>query len=388
MNILHVTPYYAPAYAFGGVPRAVEGMAVALARRGHEVTVLTTDALSQTERTTDTKTVRDGVRVVRAPNAFVWLRGRANLSTPVNMRAAGADLIQAANVIHCHEFRTVENWLITPLAAQHGKTLLLSSHGTLPHGTGRSALKTMWDRLISPPIARRFHAAIGLTDAECADVRALWRTFGADCPCYVVPNGVDMEAFASLPDAAAFRRQHHLGDAKVVLFMGRLHPRKGADVLARAVQQLNKDDGDDVRLLVAGPDEGLQPRLDAMAREDERIVLAGYLTGEARLAAFVAADAFALPAVGEGLPMSVLEAMAAGLPVVVSPGCNLPEVAQYGAGQEVPAEVGALAGALRAVLADDGTMAGAARRLVRARFTWAAVAAQLEQVYSETWILS
>src|SRR3954463_14373925 len=86
LNLLHLTPYYAPAYAFGGVTRAVEGMARALAARGHSVTVLTTDALSQTERYRGALDIdQDGVRVVRVPNRSVMLRGRLNLSTPLGM---------------------------------------------------------------------------------------------------------------------------------------------------------------------------------------------------------------------------------------------------------------------------------------------------------------
>ncbi|MBZ0277572.1 MAG: glycosyltransferase, partial [Anaerolineae bacterium] len=117
---------------------------------------------------------------------------------------------------------------------------------------------------------------------------------------------------------------------------------------------------------------------------DERVILTGYLGGEERLAAFAAADVFALPAVGEGLPMVVLEALAAGVPALVSPGCYLPEVAESGAGLEVEAEVEPLAAALRVLLLDADQrqrMSAAARELVATRFTWDSVAAQLEAVY-------
>lgn len=379
MNLLHVTPYYAPAYPFGGVVRAVEGMARALVERGHSVTILTTDALSPGRRFAGAPDeTRDGVRVVRAAN---WLpRGTLNLSTPRGMGAAARPLIENADAIHCHEFRTVENLLVTPHA--RAKPLLLSPHGTLTLATGRGLVKAAWDRLFSTALARRFDTVIGLTQAEADEARAFWSRFGQIGTRFtVVPNGVNPAEFARLNGGAAFRARYGLGDAPVCLFLGRLHPRKGAHLLAEAFQRANIPGA---RLVIAGPDEGalslIQPHVD------ERVVLTGYLDETQRLAALDAADVFALPAVGEGLSMAALEAMSAGLPVILTPGCNLPEARAYGAGLEVEREADAIADALRRILLDAPLrerMGQAARELVQSRFTWAAVAAQLEAVYED-----
>lgn len=383
MRVVHITPYYAPAYAFGGVARACEGLCVALAARGHAVTVLTTDAHTQTTRSpAPPDEVRDGVRVLRARNLSVVLRGRANLSTPVGWGAAGAAALRGADVVHCHEFRTAENLLLTPGAARRGTRLVLSPHGTLAHTTGRGALKRAWDALLSPAVARRFDAVLGLTGAEADEAAALWARFGAAAQFAVAPNGVDAATFAALPGAATFRARWGLRPGPVVLFMGRLHPRKGAVVLAEAFRALPLPDAN---LVVAGPDEGDRPALERLAAADPRMTLTGYLDGDERLAALAAADVFALPAVGEGLPLTVLEALAAGVPVVVSPGCNLPEVAAAGAGRVVPVAAGALTAALTELLAAAevrAAMGVAARALVAARFTWAAVAAAVEAVYT------
>ncbi len=383
MNILHLTPYYAPAYAFGGVTRAVEGMARALVARGHRVTVLTTDALSQTERYHGARdAVQDGVRVVRVPNRSLALRGRLNLSTPLGMRRIAADLLADCDVLHVHEFRTAENLLVTPVAARLRVSMALSPHGTLTLSTGRGTLKSAWDRLLSPGVALRFAAVVGLTVQEADEARAAWQSFGID-PAQkrfaVVPNGVSADEFAHLPNPAAFRQRFGLGDAPVCLFLGRLHARKGVKVLVRAFRQI---DNQDARLLLVGPDEGMLPTLKPLL--DDRMVVTGYLGGVDRLAALAAADVFCLPATGEGLSMAALEALAAGVPVILSPGCNLPEVAQFGAGLVVAPEVAPLARALSGLLADAdrrAAMSAAARRLVRERFTWETVAERLESVY-------
>lgn len=386
MNLLHLSAYYTPAYAFGGVVRSVEGMTRALARRGHRVVVLTTDALDQATRYEGpSREVLHGVEVIRVRNVSPALRGRYNLSTPQKLRKIAQEIMPEMDLLHCHEFRTLENLIVTPIAAKAGKPITLSPHGTLDQSTGRGGLKSAWDHLLSPAVAQRIDHCIGLTVDEVTSAQALWPQFGrrqVETLFSVVPNGVDPAEYANLPDGRAFREQWRLGDGPVCLFMGRLHPRKGPELLTRAFLAANIPNA---KLVIAGPDEGALSAILPLA--DERIVITGYLDGDARLAALSAADCFALPAIGEGLPMAVLEALAAGLPVVISAECHLPEVRKQGAGLEVPVTVEAVSEALRTILTDAPLrqkMAQAAQSLIHSHFTWDAVAQQLEAVYQQT----
>ena len=383
MNILHLTPYYAPAYAFGGVVRSVEGMARALARRGHQVTVLTTDALDADSRQTGpAEEWRDGVRVLHASNISRHLRGRLNLSTPGRMQAIARDLLPDMHLVHSHEFRTMENLLVTPVACEMNIPLVLSPHGTLVHHTGRSNLKVAWDKLLSPAMAQRFDHVIGLTRQEIREARALWATFGrrqTPTEFSIIPNGIDPEEYARLDGGARFRRRYGLGDGPVCLFMGRLHERKGVSLLIEAFQQI---DLPDARLVIAGPDDGLLQSITPLT--DQRIILTGFLDGPERLAAYAAADLFALPAIGEGLPMVALEALGAGLPVILSPECYLPEVAESGAGLVVEPTIDTLTEALRYLLTaptDRQLMGRCGKELIKTQFTWDMIALKLEQVY-------
>ncbi len=382
VKLLYVTPYYAPAYPFGGVVRAVEGLAQALAARGHDVTVLTTDSYSRSARLdAPSREVLNGVQVVRIRNSAPWLRARANLSTPRGMGRAVRELLADVDVVHLHEFRTLEALVTTPEAEKQSVPVVMSPHGTLTLETGRTGLKAGWDRWMSPRVAGRISTVVALTVSEAEDVVRLWERLGLEPPpVQVVPNGVNPDEIA--PSAAAraeFRRQYSLGHAVVCLFMGRLHARKGVDVLAEAFRAANAPDA---KLVFAGPDEGMRAKLEAL--HDPRIVLTGYLDPQERLAALSAADLFALPATGEGLSMAALEAMAAGLPVILSPGCNLPEVEPAGAGLEVAPAVEPLAEALGRLLSSTELrlqMGAAARALVEERFTWPRVAEQMEHVY-------
>lgn len=381
LHVLHLTPYYAPAYSFGGVVRAVEGLTGALVRRGHRVTVLTTDAFSLDARLpADADTTHQGVRVLRCPNRIYPLR-RLNLSTPQGMRSQAQELLPEIDILHLHEFRTVENLLVTPLAEKIGVPVVLSPHGTLTTTTGRSLLKRGWDALLSASVARRVAQVVALTDQERQDARQLWQQLGAEAAFSVVPNGVHPAEFARLPDASAFRARYGLGDAQIVLFMGRLHARKGVDVLARAFKAANLPDA---KLVIAGPDEGMHATLRHL--KDANTVLTGYLDSSERLEALAAADLFVLPATGEGLSMAVLEAMSAGVPVLLSPGCHLPEVEPAGAGRIVPPLEQPLAAALHEMLSDTAAlqrMSAHARSLVQERFTWERVAQQMEEVYQQ-----
>ncbi len=386
MRILHLTPYYAPAYAFGGVVRAVEGMAAALAKRGHEVTILTTDVLDQRQRYPGpSDEMVAGLRVLRRPNVWPRLRGRLNLSTPRGMKQAAEALLPTVDVLHIHEFRSLENLLVTPVAQRLDKPIVLSPHGTLNLDTGRGRLKSGWDRLLSPGLALRVDHVLALSQAERADAEALWRGFGKrqrPTRFSVIPNGVDLPAFDQRKLAADFRERYNLSDSPTVLYMGRLQKRKGVDVLVEAFKASGVEDAS---LLIVGPDEGMLPTLRAQAAGDPRIVFTGYLDGEERLGALAAGDVFALPAIGEGQPMAALEAMAAGMPVVLSMGCNLDEAATAGAGYVVDASAAAFAEKLRSLLSDFALrdmMGQRARQLVEERFSWGGVAERLEGVYA------
>lgn len=387
MHILHLTPYYKPAYAFGGVSRAVEGMATSLVASGHTVTVLTTDALDQRNRYRGpAEESIDGVRILRRPNLSIGLRGRLNLSTPRSMKRTAISILPTIDILHVHEFRTVENLLVTPVARTFGIPIILSPHGTLNPTTGRGRLKAAWDRLLSPAVAQGIDHVIALSATELIEVKDIWARFGerqrpADFS--VIPNGVQLKEFAELPPARDFRKRYGLDDALTVLYMGRLQARKGVDVLVRAFQRARVEGA---RLLIAGPDEGMLSQVQALAAGDSRIVYTGYLGSDERLEALAASDVFALPARGEGLPLALLEALASGMPALISPGCNMPEVETAGAGFVADATADAVAVKLRELLVDAdlrGRMGMAARKLVAERYTWEVVGKQLESVYRQ-----
>lgn len=390
LSVLHVTPYCAPAWAFGGVPRAVTDLASAQAAAGHRVAILTTDALDATTRTPVREEVRNGVRIVRALTLSPRLRASLNLSIPIGLSARARRLVEESpvHVVHCHELRTVENLIVVPKAAHRGAHVLVSPHGTLSYQTGRGRAKRAWDALVGHRLASLIGTVVALTDVEAAEARALWKALGAPLPddgVAVVPNGVNADEFARLPPRSTFRDARALGEGPLILFLGRLAERKGLRLLVDAFAAVAPD-MPNATLVLAGPDFGMRGVLatQAMARGvGHRVVFPGLLTGEARLAVLAAADVFVLPAVGEGLSVAVLEAMACGLPVVLGAGCHFPEAVDAGAAVSAPADSAGLAAVLGQLMRSPSLrdIGGRGRELVRQRYAWAGIVARLDAVY-------
>jgi glycosyltransferase involved in cell wall biosynthesis len=389
MTVLHVVPYFAPAWAFGGVCRAASDLSRAQARAGHRVVVLTTDALSRTARLPAGELDVDGVRVIRLRNVVHTARARLNLSTPRGLAATVRRLLDDADVVHCHELRTVETLRACRVGAAGGAAIVLSPHGTLTYATGRRRAKRIWDALFARRTLPAFDAVLALTGSERAQVQALWASYGVPLAAErmpVIPNGVDICAFLRLPAREDARARWALGSGPVVLFLGRVAPRKGLSLLVEAFATLASG-FPRARLLVAGPDEGAEAAARAAVRRlgiADRVVFAGPLSGDARLAAFAAADVFALPAAGEGFSVAALEALACRVPVVLSPDCGFQEVAEQGAGVIAAPSAPALADALRDLLGDRPRLAEMrerAWRLAGERYSWANIAPRVDAAY-------
>ncbi len=205
--------------------------------------------------------------------------------------------------------------------------------------------------------------------------------------CVVIPNGAEFDPDADFPDGNVFRKHARVDpDAPLVLFMGRLHRVKGLDLLVDAFARLRAH-VPAAQLVIAGPDEGERPAIEARGRRlgiADAVHLTGRLDGDLRLSAFRAADVFALTSYSEGMPNAVLEACAAGTPVLISDRCNMPEVRNWAAGRVVSADAGAIATGLREMLADPAAlraMGGNARRMVREQFSWPTVIGHLDTLY-------
>jgi glycosyltransferase involved in cell wall biosynthesis len=243
----------------------------------------------------------------------------------------------------------------------------------------RVALELAWQEFFDT--CTLIHA---LNPSEAAAIARL----GLRAPVRIVGNGVFPEQFVDPESDTAFRASiPALGVAPYVLFLGRLHHKKGCDHLLEAFGVLCAAGQPGPHLVLAGPDGGVRRSLEQRVVRlglSGRVHFPGALYGRLKWSALAGASCFCLPSRQEGFSMAVLEALASGVPTVVSHECNFPEVSSAGAGRVVALDAAAIAAALAELLADDAERARIrelARRFVFERYDWSVLATRMVEAY-------
>ena len=248
-------------------------------------------------------------------------------------------------------------------------------------------------------IAGFFHENAGLRKAAC--LRALCpseadsvRAYGLRNPICVIPNGMD------LPGESATQNPPWGGKItvgrKTLLYLGRIHPKKGLRPLLHAWALLRKrrsTQTEDWDLIIAGWNQnGHEQELNNLAGQlgiAASVHFPGPQFGYAKAAAYHHADAFVLPSLSEGLPMVVLEAWAHRLPVVMTPQCHLPEGFEAGAAICTEPEVASIVQALEILFSMDQMerirMGHRGHQLVAERFAWSEIGTKMHEVCQ--WLL-
>lgn len=372
MRILHVVPSYLPAVRYGGPIHAVHGLCRALARAGHQVTVLTTnvDGPRDSPVPLDAPVVLDGVSVRYFPSRLLR---RLYVSMP--MARALPDAVVAADVVHLHSVFLWPTLAAARAARVAGVPYVLSPRGMLVRDliARRSALvKRAWIRLFERRTIENAAAVHCTSELEREELLALGLRPRAT---FVVPNGVDLP-----PEPPSTTR------SDTILYLGRINWKKGLDRLVEAMAELPRG-----KLIIAGNDEEeLAVRLGALAEQRglaDRVAFPGHVDGEAKRELLCSAAVTVLPSLSENFGNAVLEAMACGCPVVVTKGVGLAEaVRSVGAGLVAGADPSSLAQAIRTYLDDPAARAkagAAGAALVRERYGWDRIAAQMAEHYGQ-----
>jgi poly(glycerol-phosphate) alpha-glucosyltransferase len=313
-------------------------------------------------------------------------------------------LASDADVGHTHGLWVYSSVVTLAWHRKTGRPYLISPHGMLDPWAMKNSQwkkKIAW-RLFEYEHLRNAQCIRALCDSEAQSIRQL----GLKNDIAVIPNGIDLPSGASFM-AAPWRGFVEPGK-KVLLFLSRIHPKKGPINLLHAWRQLHKQKHEWV-LAVAGWDQGgHESELKQLAtqlripwrdiREDAdlsrgnragNLLFLGPQFNAAKDACYHHCDAFVLPSFSEGLPMVVLEAWANSKPVVMTPECNIPEGFSAGAAIKIKTDAASIATGLNTLLgmsaADRLAMGSRARALVEERFTWSRIADQLQSVYQ--WML-
>jgi glycosyltransferase involved in cell wall biosynthesis len=298
------------------------------------------------------------------------------------------DAVSRNDMVHVHGLWNFPATVAARAAREAGIPYVITPHGMLDRWALRKSRlkKTIFGVLFE---RKNLLAASGLhfLNAEEAEEAKDYRL---SSPVFILPNGVHAERFTRLPDRTSFERRYPQCRTKILaLFLGRLHPKKGFDLLLPALSRAAASIPE-LHLLIAGPDEGgyMNVLLEMVKRNNllERITFMGMVQGSIKLEALGAADFFVLPSYQEGDSVAVKEAMASRLPVVITPACHFPEIKAFNAGLVVQPNEDELCQALETLASGkcDRTLMGTnAVHLVTDRYTWPKIIERLLRIYED-----
>jgi glycosyltransferase involved in cell wall biosynthesis len=373
-TVVHVYDYLHPHK--GGPPQVILNLAKAQRAQGLEIRLISIDA--------DEPEVIDFIKreLGELPPTFVLKpRGlRPLLSRGILQRA-----LHDVSTVHLHSIWPTPNLYVAHYCLQKGIPYLLSIHGHLrPEALAIKSFKKKIGLALGYRAmldgAEIIHA---LNESEAKDVGR----FGLSTQVNVIPNGVCPERFAELPTREILDQAiPDLADSPYLIFLSRIHPPKGAGRLAQAFVKLSQD-YPELHLVVAGSDFGGIDEIKAIIGEgtlQKRVHFPGFLGGHIKNAALSHAVAFCLPSDHEGFSVAVLEALAWGVPTVISTGCHFPEVAEAGAGWVHELNVASLYATLSGVLSSPHQSQKVAKRgqaWTLEHFSWS----QIERTYAEVY---
>jgi glycosyltransferase involved in cell wall biosynthesis len=313
------------------------------------------------------------------------------LAIPKGIRFRGPEFsldeaVRNAEILHLHGLWQTQTRRGAPVARRRRVPYLIAAHGMAdPWALRHKAWKKQaYLALVEGKNLRHAACLHALTRPEVNQFHAI----APRTPVALIPNGVELGPFDNLPHRSVFESRHPEVQGKfLLLFLARMHQKKGLDLLAEAWRVLRADHPN-LHLLLAGNDDGAgRPFLEqtrALGLSDH-ITPLGHLSGEEARLVWGAADAFILPSRSEGFSMAVLEALAARQPVVVTTACNFPELDHVNGGITVAPNALSIESGLRKLLemspAERRTVATNGRTLVESEYTWLRQAEKLAEVY-------
>ena len=382
-KILYIIPYFAPAWSYGGPVKVAYDFAKKLQELGWEVSVATTDVLNSRSRNNKQYEQIDGIRVFRFRNVNNKAARNLNLYSPIGLKKWLRQNINNYDVIHIHEFFTYQSIVASRLCKKLHKPYVIQPHGSLSQFCRRSRFGFIKNLIIKKftPEAISCGAFIALNETEKRDIAKIYPQIKSKTK--IVPNGLNLKEFEDTKPSNLHDRYTIKKESKIIAFIGRIHFKKGLDISFEALALLK--DTLDFTFLIIGPDEGEKNVLEKLAEKlgiKDRIIFAGLMSGTKKLETLKGADLSLLNSRSEGLPTTLLESAALGLPIICSPGSNLPEVSLFKAGFVVSGAE-QTAQKIKLVLADEKLRRSLSRNALRLsrHFDITSCAQKLNDVY-------
>lgn len=373
MKILQVIPRFNPELG-GGI--AVYNVSKNMAKRGHDVTIITTNC----NFNPNSKIIqKKGMEVI----PFHYLFNLYLFIPSPSMKNWLSKNIKNYDIIHLNGARAYQNNVIYKYATRYSVPYILQAHGSVLRVTGKQRIKKIYDLVWGYKILRESSKVIALS---CSEAEA-YKTMGVnEDQIEILPNGIDLSEFIDLPTKGEFRKKHSILDSEqIVLYLGRLHKSKGIDLLLEAYSKLTTE-LDNVKLMLVGTDDGYKLQLEKRAEElkiKDKVIFTGYVRVEEKIMAFIDADVFVTPRF-YGFPVTFVESCACGLPIITTNEGDTLDWIHNKVGYVTDYNRDQLKDAILNILINKKIrqeFRKKAKSLVREEFNWSEIARQMETVY-------
>lgn len=368
----------------GGPSVAVLAMARTIAALGHDIVIHATDlglARDAVPQSGDVGAGRLQIHIHRH-GPFPSLTRNASIGL---WKGLARD-IPSADVVHLHSLYMFHDWATWRECRKANVPYILQPHGSLDPFMYRHhrARKAVAEILFQNRVTRDATLIHYTSEME----RDLAKPYVYGRPAAVAPNGVMLDSFKSLPSPALFRAKYpEIGQRKIVLFLGRLYFKKGLDIVIPAIAEAVRQ-REDLHLVLAGHDSGFEAKARALTRKhglERHTTFTGHLELDAMLEALAAADLFVLPSRSENFGIAAAEAMAAGVPSILSDKVHIAAAAAaQGACRIAPLVVSSWTEAILDLLSrpdNAKAMAVRAREYAHSTYSWQSVANDLLEMY-------
>ncbi len=366
-------------------------LAKGLVKRGHEVSVHTSDALHVRDTRKRIQTAREsleGIEITRFPRLNPSLPSKFLRVIVKGFKKEIAEKVRDYDVVHLCEVRNYMNTTAAKACRDAGVPYFMSIFGNLAYQSSfrKRLLINLYDSIWTK---KMFRLSAGLLVQNAHEKDACLRYGISPSQAKFSPLPVHFSDFKDLPARGVFRKKSGIGpEARIIISLGRLHHDKGFQFLMNAFASLTERE--DTVLVIVGADESYGEALKKQAEDlkiRDRVIFPGAMYDREKLEAFVDSDVFALtPLVYEETSLASLEACASGLPVIVTDRDSIPWLEEYGAGIEIAHDEKELAQALRLLLSDEEKrkkMGQRARILIQEKFAVEKVVEELEGMFRE-----
>ena len=319
MKILNICPSYYPAFKYGGTTQSTYLLNKTLARKGISVSVLTTNAgLEGRKDIPINKWVNlEGVNV-----KYIKYCGYEHYNFSLRYLFQTIKEVRNFDIIYIPAIWNFPVLVGSMVSIIFQKPYIISPRGSLYKETFEIKSKNkkiFYYHLFAKHYIAR---ATAIHFTATPEKEGFFSYLKLNNKSFIIPNGIDLSEFKNLPDKGSFICKYPILDGKrYILFLGRITPKKGLDILVKAFKSLLQE-YENLYLIIAGPDnEVYEEKIKILIKElkiIEKVIFVGMLTGREKISAIIDSEIFILPSYSENFGMAVIEAMACGIPVVIS----------------------------------------------------------------------